>query len=341
MTKDSGTGSTSPTSMIAEVAGALARIDDLDEGLGRLLSVAGTSVGAPVGAIYLQDPDRAGLQLAVTIGLDAAHRSAVEDALDAEGDAVGAVARDRVTLATTSGAFVAAAGVAAVSIRPMLITRGGVELPLGVLAVAWDDPHEESAEETALLDAVAGLCAVAVDRNRLASMVAERSEWFERMAHTDPLTGLANQRTFDRVLELELARAGRQGSEVSVAIFDLDGFAELNEQQGHQTGDDVLRSVASVLAESVRLVDTVARHGGDEFVVIAPGAAGALVARRVLDGIAALAPVGGRPITVSAGIARFPTDGTTADDLISAAGAALDRARSAGGGSMEIAAIAS
>ena len=102
MTKDSGTGSTSPTSMIAEVAGALARIDDLDEGLGRLLSVAGTSVGAPVGAIYLQDPDRAGLQLAVTIGLDAAHRSAVEDVLDAEGDAVGAVARDRVTLATTS-----------------------------------------------------------------------------------------------------------------------------------------------------------------------------------------------------------------------------------------------
>jgi diguanylate cyclase (GGDEF)-like protein len=339
VTKESGTGSTSPTSVIAEVAAALARTDDLDAGLGRLLSVAGTSVGAPVGAIYLQDPDRAGLQLAVTIGLDPAHRSAVEDALDAEGDAVGAVARDRVTLVTTSGAFVAAAGVAAVSIRPMLIARGGVELPLGVFAVAWDEPHEETADEAALLDAIAGLCAVAVDRNRLASMVAERSEWFERMAHTDPLTGLANQRTFDRVLELELARAGRQGSEVSVAIFDLDGFAALNEQQGHQAGDDVLRSVASVLAESVRLVDTVARHGGDEFVVIAPGAAGALVARRVLDGIAALAPIGGRPITVSAGIARFPTDGTTADDLISAAGTALDRARSAGGGTIEIAAI--
>lgn len=339
MTKASGTGSTSPTSIITEVAAALARMDDLDEGLGRLLSVAGTSVGAPVGAIYLQDPDRSGLQLAVTIGLDPSHRSAVEDALDAEGDAVGAVARERVALVTTSGAFVVAAGVAAVSIRPMLIARGGVELPLGVLALAWDEPHDETAEETALLDAVAGLCAVAVDRNRLASMVAERSEWFERMAHTDPLTGLANQRTFDRVLELELARAGRQGSEVSVAIFDLDGFAALNEEQGHQAGDDVLRSVASVLAESVRLVDTVARHGGDEFVVIAPGAAGALVARRVLDGIAALAPVGGHPITVSAGIARFPTDGTTSDDLLAAAGVALDRARSAGGGKMEISAI--
>ena len=84
----------------------------------------------------------------------------------------------------------------------------------------------ETADEAALLDAIADLCAVAVDRNRLASMVAERSEWFERMAHTDPLTGLANQRTFARVLELELARAGRQGSEVSVAIFDVDDFAD-------------------------------------------------------------------------------------------------------------------
>lgn len=325
--------------MLGGVADALARTEDLDAGLGRLLSLAGTSVGGPVAAVYLQDPDRAGLQLAVTIGLDPAHRSAVEDALDAEGDAIGAVARDRVTIKVTSGAFVDAAGVTAASVRPMLITRGGVEMPLGVMAVAWDEAHEETPDEAGLLDSIAALCAVAVDRNRLSTMVAERSEWFERMAHTDPLTGLANQRTFARVLELELARAGRQGSEVSVAIFDIDHFGDLNLEQGHQTGDDILRSVASVLAESVRLVDTVARYGGDEFVVIAPGAAGALVARRVLDGIAALNQVAGHPITVSAGIARFPTDGTTADDLQGAANAALGRARAAGGGTMEIAAL--
>jgi diguanylate cyclase (GGDEF)-like protein len=339
VTHEPGTESHSPTSILADVAGALAHTDDLDAGLGRLLTIAGTSVGAPVGAVYLQDPDRAGLQLAVTIGLDATHRGSVEDALDAEGDAVGAVARDRVTIVATNGAFVTAAGVAAASIRPLLIARGGVELPLGVLAMGWDEPHDETAADVAVLDAVAALCAVAIDRNRLATMVAERSEWFERMAHTDPLTGLANQRTFARVLELELARAGRQGSEVSVAIFDVDDFAAMNAEQGHQTGDDILRSVASVLAESVRLVDTVARYGGDEFVVIAPGAAGALVARRVLDGIAALGPVGGHPITVSAGIARFPTDGTTADDLLAAASGALGRARTSGGGTMEIAAI--
>lgn len=339
MTHEPGTESLSPTSVLAEVAAALARTDDLDTGLGRLLTVAGSAVGAPVGAVYLQDPDRAGLQLAVTIGLDAARRSAVEDAIAAEGDAVGAVARDRVAIFATGGAFVTAAGVTSVSVHPLLVARGGLELPMGVLAVAWDDEHTESAAEAGLLDAVASLCAVAIDRNRLATMVAERSEWFERMAHSDPLTGLANQRTFARVLELELARAGRQGSEVSVAIFDIDGFASMNAELGHQVGDDVLRSVASVLAESVRLVDTVARYGGDEFVVIAPGAPGALVARRVLEGIAALEPVGGQAITVSAGVARFPTDATIGDDLLTAAGAALVRAREAGGGRMEIAAV--
>jgi len=339
VTHESGTESHSPTTILAEVAGALARTDDLDAGLGQLLTVAGTGVGAPVGAVYLQDPDRAGLQLAVTIGLDPAHRAAVEDAVGVEGDTVGVVARDRVAGFATSGAFVAAAGVVALSARPLLIARGGVELPLGVLALAWDEAHVESSDEAALLDAIAGLCAIAIDRNRLAAMVAERSEWFERMAHTDPLTGLANQRTFARVLELELARAGRQGSEVSVAIFDVDDFAAMNAEQGHQTGDDILRSVAAVLAESVRLVDTVARYGGDEFVVVAPGAAGALVAQRVLSSIGALAPVGGHAVTVSAGVARFPTDGTTADDLVSAADAALVRARASGGGKMEIAAV--
>jgi diguanylate cyclase (GGDEF)-like protein len=325
--------------ILAAVAEALAATDDIDAGLGQLLTVATGAVAAPVGALYLQDPDRAGLQLAVTVGLDAAHRQAVESGLAADDDIVAIVARDRVTRSASVGAFVSAAGVVAVSARPLIVARGGVELPLGVLAVGWDEAHVETADEAALLDALAAILAVGTDRSRLASMVSERSEWFERIAHTDPLTGLANQRTFARVLELELARAGRQGSDVSVAIFDIDDFAVVNAQQGHEAGDDVLRSVASVLAESVRLVDTVARYGGDEFVVVAPGAAGALVARRVLDGIGALGPSGGQPVTVSAGVARFPADGTTADDLLAAAAEALVRARASGKGTLMVAAV--
>ena len=114
------------------------------------------------------------------------------------------------------------------------------------------------------------------------------------MAHTDPLTGLANERTVGRILELELARAARQESEVSIVLFDIDDFQATNREGGHQAGDDVLRRVAAVLAESVRLVDTVGRIGGDEFVLVAPGSAGLTVARRVLEGIVSL-PAVGRP----------------------------------------------
>ena len=87
-----------------------------------------------------------------------------------------------------------------------------------------------------------------------------------------------------------------------------------------------------MLAESVRLVDTVGRIGGDEFVLVAPGSAGLTVAQRVLDGIAALPAVAGRPCRVSAGVARFPVDGADAEALIAAATDALSaRAREGAG----------
>jgi diguanylate cyclase (GGDEF)-like protein len=93
--------------------------------------------------------------------------------------------------------------------------------------------------------------------------------------------------------------------------------------------------VASVLAGAVRLVDTVARLGGDEFILVAPGAAGSTVARRVLDGVTELPEIGGRRVSVSAGVARFPSDGTDADAIVAAAQSALERGRSAGKGSLE------
>jgi diguanylate cyclase (GGDEF)-like protein len=90
--------------------------------------------------------------------------------------------------------------------------------------------------------------------------------------------------------------------------------------------------VAAVLADSVRLVDTVGRVGGDEFVLIAPGSAGITVANRVLAGIAALPAVAGKTVSVSAGVARFPVDGGDAESLIESAKAALARAKADGQG---------
>jgi diguanylate cyclase (GGDEF)-like protein len=194
---------------------------------------------------------------------------------------------------------------------------------VGVLTFGWPGSHEVDTAEETLLVGVADLAAATIAMFRLSSMVAERAEWYERVSHTDALTGLANARTVRRVLELEVARAQRQGSDVSVAVFDVDDFKRLNADAGSRAGDLVLRQVASILAESVRLVDTIGRVGADEFVLVAPGSAGVTVARRIIGGIAKLEPVEGYNVTVSAGVARFPQDGTDPETLLAAARTAL------------------
>jgi diguanylate cyclase (GGDEF)-like protein len=330
--------------VLTAAAAALSRSADLDTAVEHLLALAVESLGASAGVVYLQDPDRVELQLGVAIGVSPQVGAALEGSVGSADDVVAATSRDRVARTVTGAdvpAALAAAGVTTALLRALSVSRGGIDVAAGVLLVGWDHPVEVSAEHEELATALGELAAVAIDRARLASLILERSEWFERMAHTDPLTGLANQRTFARILELELARAARQGSEISLAVFDVDGLTGINERLGHEAGDDVLRAVASVLAESVRLVDTVARHGGDEFVLIAPGAAGSTVAQRVLNGVTALSEAGASEVTVSAGIATFPADGVGADELMAAALAALADARAKGPGRIGVARVGS
>jgi diguanylate cyclase (GGDEF)-like protein len=311
-------------------ADALARAPSLDSALTTILGSAATSVGAEGGAIFLQDPDRPAPDVAAAFGMDAGQIAAWREGLGNPAHPVVEAARTR----TAAFDRPADEGAGVNADLPLVVSRDGVESSVGGMTLAWRSARPVDVGERTFLQAVADLAAVAVERFRLASLITERSEWFERLAHTDPLTGLANQRTLARVLELELARAGRQGGEVSVALFDVDDFVATNEAAGHEAGDDLLRAVAAVVSESVRLVDTVARFGGDEFVLVAPGPAGITVARRVLAGVAALPDVGGRRPSVSAGVARFPADGTTADELIDAAQRALASARDSGTGKL-------
>jgi diguanylate cyclase (GGDEF)-like protein len=318
-----------PDQLTALVAGAaaLARGSDLDEAIGVLVGAVVATVGAASASVSLQDPDRPEPELTLTIGIDPADQSALAAAAASPDHPLTVAARDRRPVRSgTIAAF------------PLVVGREGIEESLGSIAFEWADAGAQAravVDDAQLLAATADLVAIGVDRARLASTIAERSEWFERLANTDPLTGLANHRTFTRVLELELARAGRQGSEVSVAIFDVDNFAATNETSGREAGDDVLRSVASVLSGAVRLVDTIARSGGDEFVLVAPGSAGLNVAQRVVEGVAALPEIDGRRISVSAGVARFPVDGADAETVMAAAQSAMDRARAEGRGSVE------
>jgi diguanylate cyclase (GGDEF)-like protein len=322
-----------PRSTLPAAITAVATAADLDAALGAILDAGTGSLGAISAAVLLADPDRPGLQLAASTGLDAAAATALADDAQDPGHPFATVATTRV--ASFDREAMSADGTTWVtSYVPLVSTIGGVETGLGALGMTWPADSTLAEDDRNLLLALGSLAAIAVDRARLASTAAERSEWFERMAHTDPLTGIANERTVGRVLELELARAGRQGGEVSLALFDIDDFRSANERDGRDVGDDILRRVAAVLADSVRLVDTVGRIGGDEFVLVAPGSAGAMVARRVQEGIAALPVVAGRAVSVSAGVARFPADAGDAETLIAVATEALNRARDAGAGSV-------
>ena len=314
---------------IAAVGGG----DDLDATLAGVLAVGVDVLGPSIGAIFLSDPDRAGLVLAAVHGMPEPAAAGLAADVQNPANPFSQAALGRTTDFAREG--VMADGTAFVgAYLPLVVTSAGVDVVLGSIGLGWPAARTLSEAERGFLTALAGLAALAVDRARLSSTAAERSEWFERMAHTDALTGLANERTVSRILELELARAGRQASEVSLALFDVDDFRATNASEGHEIGDDILRQVAAVLAESVRLVDTVGRIGGDEFVLVAPGSAGAMVSRRVLDAMVALPAVAGKAVSVSAGVAIFPADGIDSESLIAAAKAALDRARAAGAGSV-------
>jgi len=149
------------------------------------------------------------------------------------------------------------------------------------------------------------------------------------LAKTDGLTGLKNHRHFQEMLEKEIRRAARLGYDLSLLMVDLDGFKETNDQYGHQTGDVVLKEVSSCIDNNVRDVDFCARYGGDEIVVILPGAdakEATMVAERLRHAISNLGIThDGKPVDISAsfGIADYPYSASDKNSLIAAADSAL------------------
>jgi diguanylate cyclase (GGDEF)-like protein len=319
--------------LFAAAAAAVARGDDLDDSLAELLGLAAEHLGASAGAVYIVDPDRDELELAVTFGVNARVARAAGSIKTVSGshDPLADVTCSRNSLQIDDAARVAVLrGAATALLLPLVVRREGIEISVGVMGLGFPGPLPAGATLEGG-EPLADLAAVAVERALALSLGSERAEWFDRLAHTDPLTGLANRRTVDRVLELEVARAGRQGVPLSVAIMEVDHFADIQKTAGNVVADDVLRRVAQKLAESVRLVDTVARFGNDQFILVAPGPDGLVVAERLVHGIAAMPPVDGRAISVSAGIAGFPLEGRTPEELLATAEKGVRAARKAGG----------
>jgi diguanylate cyclase (GGDEF)-like protein len=156
-----------------------------------------------------------------------------------------------------------------------------------------------------------------------------------RMSTVDSLTGLFNRTFFFAAVGREIARCARSGRGFCLLMMDLDDLKAINDRLGHFQGDRVLRGVGDVIAEGVRRIDTAARYGGDEFVVLLPETdpTGAFVlAEKIRLGVNAMAielPNTGHP-SISIGVVSYPGDGRTADELMISADNAMYASKRAG-----------
>ena len=157
-------------------------------------------------------------------------------------------------------------------------------------------------------------------------------------AQFDVLTGLATRMLFMDRARQALARARRNKQLVGILFMDLNRFKPINDIYGHETGDIVLQHIAGVLNESVRTGDTVARFGGDEFVVMVEGIEHPIGIETVVEKIGATVrqplQVGEEKLSVGAsiGVAQYPTDGESVKELIHKADTAMYRAKKTGKG---------
>lgn len=200
----------------------------------------------------------------------------------------------------------------------------------GAVTVAWL-LDEEGRPEYAV-----GMVQDITERKLAELRLAENEERFKHLAHHDSLTGLPNRLLFADRLQHAMKRARRSGALLALLFFDLDRFKAINDTHGHEGGDEVLRAVADRLTALVRDADTVARFGGDEFIILMEDVTETAdverLAGKVLVGLAQPLTVGEQTLTVttSIGISLFPRDGAEAETLIKRADDAMFRAKQQG-----------
>jgi diguanylate cyclase (GGDEF)-like protein len=315
----------------------LARLGDTLSGthdLGRILTVildsAIASTHASAGAVYVTQPSREELQLKASRGLavDAATATSrvrlgegVTGRVASTGEAVrGRVGTDGLELSPNEPSATELISV------PLRASEGVI----GVLNLY--DRSDEKPFDSSDLDTIrtfAGQASVALD-NVLLHQEAQR------LSVTDGLTGLGNYRFFQSTLAREVERATRFHRSLAVLMLDLDLFKQVNDAHGHQVGDAVMVEIADRIRDEIREVDVVARYGGEEFVVVLPetGREGAgYTAERICNAVrrrpVVVAGLELR-ITLSAGVAVFPTHGDTPASIVRAADEALYAAKAGG-----------
>ncbi|HWQ21249.1 MAG TPA: GGDEF domain-containing protein, partial [Clostridia bacterium] len=214
---------------------------------------------------------------------------------------------------------------------------------VGVMTVQSATDHAYSDEVIEMLEAVASFTAVAVENarimirlNEMNRIISGEKEQVEKaalasswLAEHDSLTGLYNRRILEKVLDEDIRLATLEGDHIAVFFIDLDDFKGVNDARGHDAGDRVLVAVADRLLSVFRQGDYIARVGGDEFIVVAPGVKSVDSATSMADGVVAsfAEPLsvaeGFLPVTISVGLAVFPEQGSSSRELIGRADEAM------------------
>jgi len=267
---------------------------------------------------------------------------------------VSAKLRDVLRSDSESGTYIAATALDGIE-RVNAYQRVG-ELPfhviVGISSTEWRAAASRDAFAIGSLAAIALMVTMGFSwllhgawRRRESALAAEKrsgeelarlNRALEEMSVRDPLTGLLNRRYLDEAMAREIAQAERGGQPVSFVLIDLDHFKRLNDSHGHRAGDAVLQAVGGLLSACIRAGDLACRYGGEEFLLVLPGASAEAALERTDELRRALAalPVDsdGTPIhaTLSAGIAAYPDHGTTREELIRKADAALYSAKTSG-----------
>lgn len=188
-------------------------------------------------------------------------------------------------------------------------------------------PFSQESQNTSLILLQTFIGIMAITTLALAAEVTEHNradQYVRQLAVTDSLTGLANHRRLLDALDAEIKRHDRTERSFAVVLLDLDGLKIINDTYGHLVGTDAICRLANILRIHSRAVDTAARYGGDEFALVLPETE-SHAAQRVADRIAERLRTDGDepPVTVSTGIAVYPHDGKTIEQLLAAADHAL------------------
>src|SRR4030095_10404640 len=198
---------------------------------------------------------------------------------------------------------------------------------IGGLLIEDDTPYRNwEDEEVLMVKTVSDQLSVAISHARLFRQT-------QRQAMTDALTGLYNHGYFQDRLDREIKLADRNNEVVSLILLDVDRMKKINDTHGHRSGDGELSHLAALMLSSVRDVDVCARYGGEEFVVILPQCDredASRVADRLRESIASTPVNKVGQVTVSIGVATYPSGAKSKDELVEMADRAMYRAKDAG-----------